>query len=575
MVSLALLLASPAHAEDDHFHPGSGPETVSYAALLRSGAVLGRSGHLLVGSNDAAAVRAVPGVDRVEGMPGGVLRVHPAPGTSDLALARTLHALPGVRWVNPDLILPLSPRNLPDDPLLADEWHLDNVGQGGRTVDVDINAPLAWEHASGTGQLIAVIDSGVELLHPDLRVHPGHDYIDRDDDPSPDESSSGPHGTACAGVAAGAGDNAYGVAGVAWGADVYAIRLIGGSTSLDDLYSAFVEAVDAGAGVLSNSWGFGESCEPVQNYGTFGDMFNYAEDEGRGGLGSVVVFAAGNGGCDIADDGMLNHKKLLVVAAIEGNDRRAWYSSYGDAVDLAAPTGLLTTDIQVGGYGSYNGDEAYADGFSGTSASTPVVAGVVALMMEANPRLSAAQIREVLCATAVRNDVASADYDEDGRSAWYGCGRVDAGAAVAAVADHAPEAPVPTPLPSPSEARVQLVWSAAPDADGDLVRHELAWWVDGTSEADATPIAVEGLAYSLTGQVAAGDHFSWKVRGVDPWGPGPWSVSTSVAVDAVPQPPEAETPAAAPDRGCTSSPSTAVGATPVVLLLLRRRRRPA
>lgn len=547
---------------DDGFHPGTGDDLVSFGALVDRGAILGRTGSILVRADDAEAIRRLPEVGRVRERSLGVLEVSPARGVDDLALSRSLHDRPDVRWATPDLVLPVAPDA--NDPFVADEWHLENTGARGRLADVDIDAATAWTFATGKGQRIAIIDSGVQLDHPDLRVVPGHDYVGRDDDPSPAGGDSSPHGTASAGVAAAVGDNDYGAAGVAYDADIYAIRLIGGDTTLGDQLDAFVEAVDAGATVLSNSWGFGSDCSGVPNYGVFGDMFDYAEDEGRDGLGSVIVFAAGNGGCDCGSDSMLAHDTLVVVAALEWTDTRAWYSNFGDPVDIAAPTGLLTTDLSPGGYGAYGGDDWFADGFSGTSAATPVVSGVVALMLEANPRLTAAQVREVLCDTAVRNDIRNAGYDATGWSPYYGCGRVDAGAAVAAVADTEPLPPVPEDPGEVYADRVVLSWAAAVDPDGDVLRHEVRWGPAG--EADKAPVVpVDGTSLDITAAVTAGEDVEWRVRAVDPWGHSLWSDAQHLTVLAVP-PPEEEAP-----KGCNSGAGPSM-AWPALLLLLRRSR---
>lgn len=558
MLVFALL---PAALADDTFHPGAGPDAVSYGDLLARGVVRGRTGRLLV-RGDAAEVAKVSGVAQVTTLRGGLLRVSVAPGADDLAVARALHGRPGVDFAVPDLLLPLVPATLPDDPWLGEEWHLENTGQGGRVEDVDVDATLAWTFATGAGQRIAVLDSGVQVDHPDLLVVPGHDYLGDDDDPTPDTSDAGPHGTGCAGIAAATGDNGYGVAGVAWEAEVYAIRLIGGESSSQDLYDAFVEAVDAGAGVLSNSWGFGTSCETIPNYAVFGEMFDYAEHEGRDGLGAVVAFAAGNGGCDIAGDGMLANRELVVVAAVEGTDQRASYSSYGDAVDIAAPTALLTTDITPGGYGSYADDDAFMDGFSGTSGATPVVAGVVALMLEANPRITAAEVREVLCATAVRIDEELAAYDAEGRSPYYGCGRIDAGAAVATVANGAPAAPVPRLVAEtvPAE-RVILAWDPAADPDGDVLGYDVSWTVDGDAHAETTT----ATRLDLSGRQAEGAVVTWTVTAVDPWGPGATSAPVTFTVEEAE---EEET------GGCAVAPGAGgmAGVLLAVAALSRRRR---
>ncbi|MDP2307814.1 MAG: S8 family serine peptidase [Pseudomonadota bacterium] len=557
---------------DDTFSPGAGLDPVSFDALVSAGTVKGRTGRLLV-RGDRAVVAAMPGVASVTTLPGGLLRVVPSAGTDDLALARALHAHPGVTYALPDLTFELVPATLPDDPWVGDEWHLENTGQSGRTVDVDIDAEEAWAYATGAGQLIAVLDSGVELDHPDLSVIAGHDYIGRDDDPTPDAAlSSAPHGTGAAGIAAAVGNNGYGVAGVAYDADIYAIRLIGGETTLDDLYNAFAEAVDAGASVLSNSWGYGTSCETIPADDVFADMFNYAEDYGRGGLGAAVVFAAGNGACDIAGDGMLRNRKAVVVAALEWNDERAWYSSYGDSVDISAPTSLLTTDMVSGGYGSYQGDDAFADGFSGTSAATPVVSGVLALMFEANPRITAKQARDALCDTAVRNDASLAEWDADGRSPYYGCGRIDAGAALAAVANGAPAAPVPRLVAETAELpRVLLAWDPAVDPDADALTYVVTWSVNGSEPEDDD---VAGTLLDLAEEVEEGDVVTWSVAAVDPWGLGPSSAAVTFTVVGAPEAaePVPEDEALAGTCGGVGS-AGALSVLGALLGVARRRRR--
>lgn len=557
---LLFALLATAHADDTFY---AGDALVHYEALLARGAVKGRTGRLLV-RGDAAVVAAQPGVRTVEVLRGGLLRVRVS--GDDLAVARGLRGVSGVEHVTPDLVLPLVPAALPDDPWVGEEWHLENTGQGGRTVDVDIDAELAWSFATGAGQTIAIIDSGTQLDHPDLSVIAGHDYVDGDDAPDPGSDPYNAHGTGTAGIAAAIGGNGIGVAGVAYDADVYAIRLIGGDTSIEDLYNAFIEAVDAGAAVLSNSWGFGADCSGIPAYDTFRDMFNYAEDYGRGGLGAAVVFAAGNAGCDIDADGMLNHRKIVVVAALESTDTRAAYSNYGDVVDIAAPTALLTTDI-AGGYGNYGGDDAYADGFSGTSGATPVVAGVMALMFEANPRLTAKQAREALYLTATRVDHDLAGYDADGWSPYYGHGRVDAGAAVAAVANTAPQAPVPRWVADTAELpNVRVAWQEAVDPDNDVGYYVVRWTVthvDGAGEAQEATTTDTML--DVSEGLVVGDVVRWSVAAVDPWGEGLASAELSLEVVpvssvAVPDGDAAQdADPASPQAGCVAMVRRGVG----------------
>jgi subtilisin family serine protease len=254
---------------------------------------------------------------------------------------------------------------------------------------------------------------------------------------------------------------------------------------------------------------------------------------------------------------------------VESNDVRAGYSSYGRHVDISAPTGILTTDVTPGGYGSYGGDDAWADGFSGTSAAAPVVSGVVALMLEANPRLTARDVREVLCDTAVRNDAGAADYDDEGWSPWYGCGRVDAGAAVAAVANAAPGAPVPLDAGGtlPTDGGV-LRWEAAADPDGEPLTYEVRW---ATGDGDPRVQAAEGLSLDLRGVLAPGDTATWSVRARDAWGVGPWSEEVHWTLGQAPAP----VPGAEPEpEGCASAGAPAragVLLSALVLTLARRR----
>lgn len=489
-------------------------------------------------------------------------RVTLADGADPLAVSRDLHGRAGVQWAHPDVRIPITAAAMPDDPMVGDQWHLENTGQAGAPGS-DVNAEVAWEYTTGAGQLIAIIDSGTDPDHPDLAVINGHDYVDGDDDSYPADANA--HGTACAGLAAGQGDNGIGVAGVAYDAEVYGIRFIG-SDSSGDFYDAFTEAVDAGASVLSNSWGVSNECGAFSLPASYTAAMDYAEEEGRGGLGSVIVFSAGNDNCDISGDGFLANPYSVGVAALSSSDVREWYSSFGDLVDISAPSGgLVTTDISgETGYGSHQGDDDYTGSMSGTSASAPIVSGVFALMFAANERLTAADARAIICQTATRNDIPGGDYDEAGWSPYYGCGRIDAGAAVAAVANVAPEAPVSeVPAESLYEDRVWLDWSAAADADGDRLTYRVTWAVDGD---EPTGEVVDGLSLELTELVEAGQTLTWQVAAIDLWGDGPLSPEYTHAILARP------TATAAADPGGCQAVAGGVWWLGLLGLFGRRRR---
>ena len=558
---LLSLILTPAFADpaDDRFFPDEGGRMLSLQSLIDQGSALGRTGRLLLALRDRAdlpALLAIPGVAQVTPLRGEVISLRLQPGTDDLDLARRLHADPRVAWVHPDLLLPIRLDSAPDDPMLSGEWHIEHI-----------DAPLAWDFASGAGQIIAVVDSGVQTDHPDLRVLPGVDLLDDDTDPTPSDGNG--HGTCVAGVAAGMGDNAYGTAGLAWGAEVYPVRLIGGATSNQDVYDAITGSVDAGASVINNSWGYGSGCPVIAMNRTFTSMFEYAEAQGRGGLGSVVTFAAGNENCDIVDNEFLATPTLIVVAAVERDDERAGYSSYGDSVDIAAPTGLLAADMIPGGYGSYEEDDAFADGFGGTSAATPVVSGVVALMISANPRLTAAQIREVICQTATRIDLPLAGYDADGHSPWYGCGLIDAGAAVASVANAPPGVPIPTlPAGAAYEGRILLAWEAAADADGDILGYDVAWEVDGAETVER----VAGLSADLSAAgIGIGDIMTWRVRAVDTWGAGEWSEERQFSYEEAPVEVTVEVEKVEPTACAYGGAGAGWGLAGIIFARLRRR----
>lgn len=564
-----------------------------------------RTGRVLVGlesAEAAAAVRAAAGTAQVEAIDTRslLLRLDLGASADDFAVSRQLRAVPGVAFAHPDLALHLTAHTFPDDPYVYDQWHLENVGQTGGTVDADIDAEAAWAVATGAGVLVSVIDSGVDPAHPDLRVTCGYDYLDDVDGCYPSDHNA--HGTAAAGLIAATGNNGIGVAGVAYDASIFGVRLIGGSITYSDMFDAFESSVDAGAAVINNSWGPEESCGSYVLPGSMQRAFEYAEHDGRGGLGTLIVFSAGNGNCDMTGDGTQAHPTVVSVGAVDHNDRRESYSSFGAWMDVTGPSGgMLTTDISgEPGYGRFEGDPDYTPSFSGTSASAPVVSGVLALMVSANPDLTAADARAVLCATSDKVQLDSAGYDRNGWSPSHGCGRINAGAAVSAVANTGPgEAEPVGPTADPYADRVVLSWSAASDPDADTLTYtvEVTITDDAALDSGAPPVEpviypwLTGTSLDLTDVVAAGDQVAWTVRAEDAWTSGPTRDGTPFVVVAVPGPPEVvedtgpTSPALAGDTtaadmtdkgGCSAVGLAGTGAawSLVAFAALRRRRTP-
>ena len=218
--------------------------------------------------------------------------------------------------------------------------------------------------------------------------------------------------------------------------------------------NAFAWAADHGADGISCSWGpsdgkWWDASDPLHKRITaLPDStrlaMEYALQKGRKGRGCVILFAAGNGNEDIAGDGYCSYPGILAVTACNDSGRRSVYSDFGDAVWVSFPSGdygwkafghespvssgLRTTDrLQKEGY--TEGD--YTNIFGGTSGACPGMAGVVALMLAANPDLNPSEIKDIIRTSCVQIDAEKGAYDAaTGHSRWYGYGRIDAGKAV-------------------------------------------------------------------------------------------------------------------------------------------------
>ena len=306
------------------------------------------------------------------------------------------------------------------------QWHLHNTGQSGGTPDADINAPEAWDITTGDPNIvIAILDTGVDLNHPDLanNLIPGYDFLDDDDSPAPIPGSHqhAAHGTACAGIAAAQGDNGIGVVGVTWNCKIMPIRIgLTSSTTADVGAKAFRWAASHGAHVLSCS---------IDAIGDLSIVDSAIMDVtkpggiGRNGKGCVVVAAAGNG--NRSPIFPASHPAVIAVGATDDHDRRLSFSNYGPELDIVAPTGdgsslwVMTTDM-TGIPGYMTTDYTY---FSHTSGACPVVAGVAALILSVEPGLTSKEVRHFLTRSAK-------DLGDPGRDDYYGWGRVDAQAAL-------------------------------------------------------------------------------------------------------------------------------------------------
>ena len=354
---------------------------------------------------------------------------------------------------------------IPSDTLFPNQWHLENTGQSGGVPGLDLNVTRVWDEFSGAGVTVGIWDDGIEYTHHDL-----NDNYDTSlhitvgallHDPFPENSNS-MHGTAVAGLIA-AENNGTGTVGVAWGATIAGVDMFEDATL--DFENSFLELDNFD--ITNHSWGFTTPFDAnILNTGwtTFFAGWLESVETGRGGLGTINVKSAGNDrtdGRDANDSSLNNIPQTIAVAAISHDNNVSWYSTPGAAVLIAAPSngatgaGMWTTD-RTGAVGYSNGtnqagntDADYTSSFGGTSSAAPVTAGVVALMLEANPDLGWRDVQTILASTArhVGSAIGAAPagnelytWTVNGATTWngggmhfsndYGYGLVDALAAV-------------------------------------------------------------------------------------------------------------------------------------------------
>lgn len=331
-----------------------------------------------------------------------------------------------VNSVSPsDLLLREGAPGVPNDPMFKDQWALSNIGQNGGKKDADISAIKAWLKTRGSDEVVvAVLDSGVDYTHPDLVSNiwlrpekvpqykdkelgavndlQGFNAVDNLGDPMDDNG----HGTHCAGIIGAEGNNDEGIAGINWKVKIMPLKFMGrgGFGTTKDAIEAINYAIDrkrsgVNVRVISASWGSTLYSKALE------DAIRAAGEEG-------ILFVAAAGNASTNNDRKPHYPSsyklpnVISVAALDRNDQLASFSNFGaKTVHIAAPgKDILSTWLNDG----------YREA-SGTSMATPYVAGVAALILSSEPKLTVEKLRQRVLNSVDKLDGLTGKVENGGR----------------------------------------------------------------------------------------------------------------------------------------------------------------
>lgn len=365
----------------------------------------------------------------------------------------------GISWAEEQVSRPVEKRSVAvniADPLYNAQYHLHRITSGLAT----LNVTGAWDLGyTGQGVVIAIVDDGLQYVHPDIQANyhaeSSFNFNFGRADPSPSSLISDYHGTSSAGVAAARDDGATCGVGVAYRAGLSGVVILQKDDLMDSRDASALQYALSVNHIYSNSWG------PTDGGVSFsgpGPLTNQAIDlgirTGRNGLGAIYVWAGGNGGqvdnCNY--DGYASKRQVLTIGAVDASGVKSSFSEECSALLVVAPSAsnersfIRTTDLL--GRNGRNGGDCHLT-FSGTSAACPAVAGVVALMIEANPGLTWLDVQRILIDTAIRTDPRSSTWVQNGSGRWashnYGFGLADTYSAVV-MAKKLKDSPEMTPM---------------------------------------------------------------------------------------------------------------------------------
>ncbi|XP_009881350.1 PREDICTED: furin [Charadrius vociferus] len=345
---------------------------------------------------------------------------------------------PQVQWLEQQVAKRRTKRDIfmePTDPKFPQQWYLYNTNQR------DLNVRQAWEQGyTGKGIVVSILDDGIEKNHPDLEGNydPGASFDVNDQDPDPQprytQMNDNRHGTRCAGEVAAVANNGICGVGVAYNARIGGVRMLDGEVT------DAVEAHSLGLNpnhihIYSASWGPEDDGKTVDGPARLAEeAFFRGVSQGRGGLGSIFVWASGNGGrehdsCNC--DGYTNSIYTLSISSTTQYGNVPWYSeACSSTLATTYSSGnqnekqIVTTDLR----------QKCTESHTGTSASAPLAAGIIALALEANKNLTWRDMQHLVVQTSKPAHLNANDWVTNGVgrkvSHSYGYGLLDAGAMV-------------------------------------------------------------------------------------------------------------------------------------------------
>lgn len=352
---------------------------------------------------------------------------------------------PAVRWAKQQTLRRRTKRDFKridltnasqlNDPLWPKMWYL-NRGHG-----LDMNVEAAWaQDVTGKGVVVTILDDGLEKDHPDLKLNydpfASYDANNHDDDPQPryDFINSNRHGTRCAGEVAAHANNSICTVGIAYDAKVGGVRMLDGDVT-DAVEARSLSLNPQHIHIYSASWGPDDDGKTVDGPGELATRaFLEGILHGRNGLGSIFVWASGNGGQDHDNcncDGYTNSIWTLSISSATENGLVPWYSEACSSTlastyssGSAGERQVVTTDLH----------HHCTDAHTGTSASAPLAAGICALALQVNPKLTWRDMQHIVVRTAKPANLRTADWQTNGVgrnvSHSFGYGLMDAAAMV-------------------------------------------------------------------------------------------------------------------------------------------------